>query len=135
MCAWLAPAHLTDLFECGMSIFVRARFDAHDQRQAEFEELARALREQVKDEPGTLTYRWFSAGAGSYLVIEEYTDDEAVAIHQGRAAELLERAGQFAELVYVEIYGTVGPDIRAWAQARPQVTVFPDFPDHGGIDI
>ncbi|WP_369243982.1 putative quinol monooxygenase [Streptomyces sp. R41] len=117
-----------------MSIFVRARFDAHDQRRAEFEELALALQEQVKEEPGTLTYRWFSAGAGSYLVIEEYTDDEAVAVHQERSAELLERAGQFADLVYAEIHGTVGPEIRAWAEARPQVTVFPDFPGHGGTE-
>jgi quinol monooxygenase YgiN len=114
-----------------MSIFVRARFDAHDRRQAEFEELALALRKQTEDESGTLTYRLFSAGGGSYLVLEEYVDSAAVAVHQERAADLLARIGQCADMVSVEIYGPIGPDIRAWASARPQVSLYPDFPDDG----
>jgi quinol monooxygenase YgiN len=113
-----------------MSIFVRARFDVRDQRQTDFEQVALALREQAKDEPGTRTYRWFSSGAGSYLVLEEYTDSAAALAHNERAADLLERVGQCAEMVYAEIYGPIGPEIREWAQSRPQVTTFADFPDH-----
>jgi quinol monooxygenase YgiN len=114
-----------------MSIFVRARFDTRDQRQADFEQLALALCEQAKDEPGTLTFRWFSFGAGSYLVLEEYTDSAAALTHNERAAELLERVGQCAEMVFAEFYGPLGPELREWVRSHPQVTTFADFPDHG----
>ena len=113
-----------------MSIFVRARFDARDGRQADFEQIALALRDQARDEPGTHTYRWFSAGAGSYLVLEEYADQAAVLAHQERAAELLERVGQCAEMVYAELYGPIGPELREWVRTHPQATAFEDFPEH-----
>jgi quinol monooxygenase YgiN len=74
--------------------FVRAWFDARDQRQADFEQIALALREQAQDEPGILTFRWFSSGAGSYLVLEEYTNSAAALAHNERAAELLKRIRQ-----------------------------------------
>jgi len=112
-----------------MSIFVRARFDVLDQRQAEFEELALALRKQASEEPGTRTYRWFSAGGSSYLVLEEYDDEPAAIAHQERAAELLARVGQCAEMVFAEMYGPLGPWLREWARAHPQVSTFADFPD------
>jgi quinol monooxygenase YgiN len=111
-----------------MSIFVRARFDVLGQRQADFEEVALALSEQAAEEPGTRTFRWFSAGAGSYLVLEEYTDEAAAIAHNERAAELLARAGQCAVMVYAEVYGPIGPKIREWVQSQPQVTPFADFP-------
>lgn len=57
-----------------MSIFVRARFDVPDGRQAEFEEIALALKARATEEPGTLTYRWFGPDRGSYLVIEQYAE-------------------------------------------------------------
>jgi quinol monooxygenase YgiN len=113
-----------------MSIFVRARFDVRGQRQADFEQVALALREQAKYEPGTLTYRWFSCGAGSYLVLEEYTDSAAALAHNERAAELLERVRQCAGMVYAELYGPIGPQLREWVRSHPQVTTFADFPDH-----
>jgi quinol monooxygenase YgiN len=110
-----------------MSIFVRARFDARDQRQADFEQIALALWEQARDEPGTITYRWFSSGPGSYLVLEEYTDSAAALAHNERAAELLERVGQCADMVYAELYGPIGPELRDWARSHPSVTTFADF--------
>ncbi|SRR6266545_1509082 len=111
-----------------MSIFVRARFDARDRRRADFEQIALALREQAKDEPGTLTFRWFSSGPGSYLVLEEYADPAAALAHNERGAELLERVGECAEMIYAELYGPIGPELGDWARSRPQVTVFADFP-------
>lgn len=116
-----------------MSIFVRARFDVLDQRQADFEEVALALRRQATEEPGTRSYRWFSAGAGSYLVLEEYTDEAAAMAHNERAAELLARVGQCAEMVYAELYGPIGPELREWVRSHPRVTTFADFPDQGTI--
>ena len=114
-----------------MSIFVLARFDVRAQRQADFEEIALALRGQAEDEPGTRTYRWFSAGDSSYLVLEEYTDAQAALAHNERAAELLERVGQCAEMVYAELYGPIGPELGEWVRSHPQVTSYADFPDHG----
>ncbi|MFG2832556.1 putative quinol monooxygenase [Streptomyces sp. NPDC048434] len=117
-----------------MTIFVRARFDVHDQRRAEFEELALALRKQASEEPGTHNYRWFSAGAGSYLVLEEYTDETAALEHNERGAELLARVGRCAEMVSAEIYGPIGPGLREWVRSHPQATTFADFPAHGVED-
>jgi quinol monooxygenase YgiN len=119
------------VLELGMSIFVHARFDVHAQRQADFEEIALALREQAKEEPGTRTYRWFSSGDGSYLVIEEYTDANAALAHNEHAAELLARVGECAEMIYAELYGPIGPELGEWARSRPQVITFADFPDDG----
>jgi quinol monooxygenase YgiN len=114
-----------------MTFFVRARFDVRDRRQAEFEEIALALRGQAEGEPGTLVYRWFSAGPGSYVVLEEYTDTAAAVAHNERAAGLLARAAECAEMVQAELYGAVGPELAQWARSRPQVTVLPDFPGAG----
>ncbi|GHF53920.1 quinol monooxygenase YgiN [Amycolatopsis bartoniae] len=111
-----------------MSFFVRARFEVPPRRRAEFEQLALALREQARDEPGTLTYRWFSAGQGSYTVIEQYTDPAAGVAHNQRAAALLERVAGCAELMAAEIYGSVDDRLRSWAAAQPQVTVLPEVP-------
>src|SRR4051812_41633000 len=97
-----------------MTIFVRARFDVRDRRQAEFEEVALAFRAQAEGEPGTITYRWFSAGAGSYLVLEEYVDAAAALAHNERGAALLERAGRCAEMVHAELYGPIGPELGEW---------------------
>lgn len=100
-----------------MSLFIRARFDVHD--QSEFEQVARALREQAEGEPGTRTYRWFSAEPGSYFRIEEYTDAAAAQAHYDRGAELLERGAQCADMVEAEIYGSVEDDLWDWVAANP----------------
>jgi quinol monooxygenase YgiN len=105
-----------------MSIFVRARFTPRDGRRAEFEELVRALRARSQSEPGTLTYRFFTAG-DSYIVLEEYTDAAAAATHNENAADLLPRVFECAELDFIELYGPVGPEMAA----APRATVFPDL--------
>ncbi|MER6048252.1 antibiotic biosynthesis monooxygenase family protein [Streptomyces sp. NPDC001793] len=110
-----------------MSFFVRARFDVRDEQREEFEKLACALRELAEAEPGTLVYRWFSAGAGRYLVLEEYADTAAAMAHQKRAAQLLARVGASAELAFAELHGEIGPGIREWVHEHPQATVYPEW--------
>ncbi|MEW9555451.1 putative quinol monooxygenase [Nonomuraea sp. NPDC050783] len=116
-----------------MSIFVRARFDAHDQRQGEFEKIALALARQAANEPGTRTFRWFSAGTGSYVVLEEYDDEAAAVAHNERGAHLLARVPECATMAYAEIHGPVGPRIREWAGSQSQVSLYPDF--HGDDEV
>jgi quinol monooxygenase YgiN len=111
-----------------MSIFVRARFTARDGRAADFEQVANALREQAADEPGTVTFRLFRAG-DAYVALEEYADTAAALAHQERAAALLARVAECAELVSAELYGPIGPELRAWADSQPQVTAFADLPE------
>jgi quinol monooxygenase YgiN len=111
-----------------MSIFVRARFETRDGRAAGFEQAANALREQAKAEPGTLTFRLFHAGEGAYVALEEYADTAAALAHQERAAALLERVAECAEMVSAELYGPIGPELQAWADSQSQVTVSPELP-------
>lgn len=106
-----------------MSIFVRARFEVRDGRQAEFEKFARALRERADEEPGTLTYRFFSTGDGGYLVLEEYADTAAALAHNEHTAGLVAQVRDFSKLVSLEFYGPVGQELRELA---PNATVFPD---------
>ncbi|HEU5332658.1 MAG TPA: antibiotic biosynthesis monooxygenase family protein [Actinocrinis sp.] len=112
-----------------MSFFVRARFAVPEDRREEFETIAFALREEAAQEPGTLTYRWFSPGPGSYLVLEQYMDAEAALAHNERAAELLARVGDCATMVSAELYGPLTPDLEEWVRAHPQATVFAELPD------
>jgi quinol monooxygenase YgiN len=111
----------------GMSIFVRARFDVHDGRQSDFEEVVRTLCALAENETGTRTYRFFSAGPGSYLVLEEYVDPAAALLHNERAAELLARVQDCADMVYVELYGPIGPELEEWVRTQPTATAFPAF--------
>jgi quinol monooxygenase YgiN len=111
-----------------VSIFVRARFDVRDGRQAEFEEIALALAARATEEAGTLTYRWFGPDRGSYVVIEQYSDTAAALLHNQRSADLLDRVAQTADLISAELYGPLGPELLSWASAHPQVAAFPDFP-------
>lgn len=112
-----------------MSFFVRAQFSVSEDRREEFEAIASALREQAAQEPGTLTYRWFSPGPGSYLVLEQYLDAEAALAHNERAAELLIRAGDCARMTSAELYGPLAPELEEWVRAHPQATAFAELPD------
>jgi quinol monooxygenase YgiN len=114
-----------------MSIYVRARFDVHDGREADFEEIALTLRDRVQAEPGTLTYQFYSAGAGTYLVLEEYVDSTAAIFHNERSADLLERVAECADMAYVELYGPIGPELREWVTSVPRATAYPEFPESG----
>ncbi|HEV8556464.1 MAG TPA: antibiotic biosynthesis monooxygenase family protein [Actinophytocola sp.] len=109
-----------------MTVFVRARVEVRAGRQAEFEEIARALLQRAKDELGTLTYRFFPAGDGAYLVIEEYADAQALGAHQEGAGDLLARVEECAENFSVELYGPIGSELSAWVESNPQATAYPD---------
>lgn len=114
-----------------MSIFVRARFDARQGQQAEFEQIAAALTARADEEPGTLTYRWFGPDESTYLVIEQYADTATALAHNERSADLLARVETTAELVSAELYGTLGPELQAWVSSHPQVTAYPDLAGPG----
>ncbi|GAB3415384.1 putative quinol monooxygenase [Flindersiella endophytica] len=114
-----------------MTIFVRACFTAHDGGRAGFERIAFALQEQAKAEPGTRTFRWFPAGEGRYIVLEEYADTAAALAHNERAEPLLAEVPQHAELVSAELYGPIGPELHAWARSTPGVTTYPDLQPAG----
>jgi quinol monooxygenase YgiN len=107
-----------------MSFFVCGRFDALPGKQAEFEQIALALAARAVDEPGTLTYRWFTAGEGAYVVLEEYVDEAAAMTHNEGVADLLARVPGCASVSSVEVYG-VGS--LAWAEGNPRVTLHPDL--------
>jgi quinol monooxygenase YgiN len=112
-----------------MSFFVRARYTVPEAMRKEFEEIAFALREQAKEEPGTLTHRWFATGPGDYLVLEQYMDAEAALAHNERSAELLIRVGDIAQMVSAELYGPLSPEIEDWVHAHPQAVAFSELPD------
>lgn len=110
-----------------MSFFVRATFTIRDGGQDGFERIAFALREQAQSEPGTLTFRWFAAGEGRYVVLEEYADTTAALAHNVRAEALLAEVPEYAEMVSAEIYGRIGPELQAWAKSNPGVSTYPDL--------
>ncbi|GGK87884.1 putative quinol monooxygenase [Streptomyces flaveus] len=109
------------------SIFVRVRFEVREQRQEEFKKLVFALRQQANDEPGTRSYRWFTAADGSYLVLEEYADSAAAMAHMERGGELLKRLTECAVLGSVELHGPIGPELREWVGSNPPPVMFADF--------
>ena len=105
-------------------MFVRARFEVRDGKTADFEQIAQALAQRATDEPGTLTYRWFTAGTNSYIVLEEYTDETAAMAHNEAAQDLLTQVPNCADMISAEVYG---PKTSAWAENNPQVTLHPDL--------
>lgn len=109
-----------------MSIFVRARFDVHDGRAADFEEVARTLRERAKNEQGVLTYRFFVSGDGGYLVLEEYADSADAILHQENARELLARVRECADMAYIEFYGPIWPELQEWVASVDNATWYPE---------
>ena len=111
-----------------MSIFVRARFAVREGQQPKFEEIAATLTRRATQEPGTLIYRWFGPTHGNYLVIEQYADTAAALAHNGRSTDLLACIESCAEMVSAELYGSLGPELRAWVSAHSQVTAYPDCP-------
>ena len=109
-----------------MSIFVRARFAVHDGREAEFEEIARTLRDRAKNEHGIITYRFFSAGDGGYLVLEEYADSADAILHQENARELLARVRECADMTDIEFYGPIWPELQEWVTSVDHATWYPE---------
>jgi quinol monooxygenase YgiN len=112
-----------------MTVFVRGQFDVRPGKQADFQETALALRQAARDKPGTLSYRWFSLpDSASYFTLEEYADSAAVLAHLADDAELLARMRQSSDLILVELYGPIGPELRALMDRNPKASILPEFP-------
>lgn len=110
-----------------MSIFVRARFEVRDPQESEFVEIAASLRAAAAREPGTLSYRWFSApDPGTYVALEQYVDSAAFMAHSEGSGELLGRLSATSEMTALELYGDVDEGLRTWAGTVPQAVVHPD---------
>ena len=105
-----------------MSIYLRVEVTANDGQQAEVEEIAKGLVAHAADEPGTLTYRVFSAEPGVYTVIEEYTDADASMAHSQANRELLDRLGGVAAFTAFDIYGADADGLDKLAAAIPFAT-------------
>ncbi|MFI9383647.1 antibiotic biosynthesis monooxygenase family protein [Kutzneria sp. NPDC052558] len=105
-----------------MTLFVRVALTVHDGRQAEFEETAKALAAQANAEEGTLSYRWFSDGPGSYTVLEEYADADASAAHNKAGRELLAKLNEVATITTLDIYGELNDRLRSLVDALPTAT-------------
>lgn len=102
-----------------MSIYVRVEVTVQDGKQAEFEEIAKALVAGTADEPGTVSYRVFSAEPGVYMVVEEYVDAAASRAHTQHSKELLGRLGAIATFTAFDIYGADADGLDALAAAIP----------------
>lgn len=59
-----------------------------------------------------------------FVVIEEYTDEDAALKHNRRCAPLLERFAQVGELTSVQIHGPLGTNLSKWIDERPQAHAF-----------
>jgi quinol monooxygenase YgiN len=105
-----------------MSIYVRVEVTPHEGKQAEFEEIAKALVAGTADEPGTLSYRVFSDAPGSYTFIEEYVDAAASAAHGRHSRDLLGRLPGIADFTRIDVYGGPGDDIAKIASVFPRAT-------------
>ena len=108
-----------------MSIYLRVEVTANDGKQAEVDELAKALVARAADEPGTLTYRVFSAEPGVYTVLEEYTDAAASAAHSEGARDLLDQLGAVATFTAFDIYGSDADGLAQLAAAIPFAKAHP----------
>lgn len=86
--------------------------------QADFEEIALALTARSAEEAGTLSYRRFGPDDGTYFVIEQYADTAAALAHNEHSADLLARVEGTAEMVFAELYGTIGPELLAAGAVR-----------------
>lgn len=102
-----------------MSIYLRVEVTVNDGKQAEVEEVAKQLVARAADEPGTLTYRVFSAEPGIYTVIEEYVDAAASAAHSQGAKDLLDQLGAISTFTGFDIYGNDADGLDKLAAAIP----------------
>ena len=110
-----------------MTIFLRARGKVQVENELEFKTLAFALQDLAAGESGTRTYRWFSEGFGTYVVLEEYVDAAAALGHNQRAADLLARLSRTVDITEIELYGEIGLELGAYAAGLPQANVYPEL--------
>jgi quinol monooxygenase YgiN len=109
-----------------MTIIVRAEVHVLREDLDAFREVADQLAAASKDEPGTIQYRWFSGGDPStFVVIEEYADENAAFSHNHNCAQLLDRSGRLSMMTSVQVHGDLGPDLLRWIEQHPQAHGYP----------
>jgi quinol monooxygenase YgiN len=88
-------------------ILISARFDVHAGKQDEFEALIPALVRKVREnEPEAKQYNWYHSDDHSkYVVLERYSDSDAVLVHLGNVGDLLGALLEVSELK-VDLFGT-----------------------------
>jgi quinol monooxygenase YgiN len=112
-----------------MSIYVRAQFEVRDDQASDFDQVAKAMTEAAEAEPGTISFRWFaSPDPGTYFALEQYKDSAAFLTHAEHSGELLSRLMAAADMIALELYGTLDDALHTWAGTLPQAVVYPDAP-------
>jgi quinol monooxygenase YgiN len=102
-----------------MTIVVRAELRIRSGKREEFVRAAAALAVAAGEEGETLRYDWYGcADPHEFVVIEEYTDADAAAVHNQHCAVLLQGIAELADMTAVHLHGEVGPDLEKWAMER-----------------
>jgi quinol monooxygenase YgiN len=109
-----------------MTIFVRARFDVQPHQKPTFQQVATALRELAHGEPGVLSYEWHAGTEpGIYLAVEHFADSTAMMVHAELAKNLLNKLAESSQMVFMELYGEVSPQLRSMVEPMSEsLTVF-----------
>jgi quinol monooxygenase YgiN len=92
-----------------------ARFRIHDGKLDEFKRLSAEAREIVRTkDPGTLQYDiFFNDDESECIVLERFTDSEALIEHAANLGELSEAILSIVDVVHGELLGEPNPEIRA----------------------
>lgn len=92
-----------------------ARFRIHDGKLDEFKRLSAEAREMVRaKDPGTLQYDiYFNDDESECVVLERFTDSEALIEHSANLGELSEAILSIVSVVHGELLGEPNAEIRA----------------------
>lgn len=92
-----------------------ARFRIHDGELDEFKRLSAEAREIVRaKDPGTLQYEiFFNDDESECIVLERFTDSEALIEHAANMGELSEAILSIVDVVHGELLGEPNAEIRA----------------------
>lgn len=103
-----------------------ARFRFHEGKAEEFKRLAVQAKEIVKaKDPGTLQYDvYLNADESECVVIERYTDSDALIAHADNMAELFGPILATVTVVHGEVLGDPSPELRARLAAGDVPTLF-----------
>lgn len=90
-----------------------ALFKIKEGKLDEFKQLIPFLISTVKEQdPGTLTYDWYlNEDRMECVVLETYTDSQAVLAHAGHVGEYLQKVSEVADLS-IELYGNPSEELR-----------------------
>ena len=92
-----------------------ARFRFHEGKVEEFKRLSAQAMEIVKaKDPGTLAYdTYFNEDETECVIVERYTDSDALIAHAANLAELFEPILSIVTVVHGEVLGDASPELRA----------------------